>query len=575
MVQWCPPAGGSRVLITSRQANWDPGLGLRQLPLGLFERPESIDLLRKFRPDLGVDDPDLNATATELGDLPLALHMAGKFLQTYRHVITPGQYLGSLRRPGLLKHRSSSEVEFSPTGHDLDVGRTFRTSLERLDKEKEVDRLALNLLAKIACFASGELIGQELLKASAGEDLDVTAFREGMNRLLGSGLVEENEAGALRMHRLVACYVRDTIPEENTLAEVEKAVNNAASEANKSGNPDHMQPILVHLKQLTDQAIKRGDEQAARLASNLGYYLDTIADYAGARSYYEQALAINKKVLGEQHPDTAGSLNNLGALLDSIGDYAGALPYHEQALAIKKKVLGEEHPDTARSLNNLGNVLQSLGDYADARPYYEQALAINKKVLGEQHPDTAGSLNNLGSLLQAQGDYAGARPYYEQALAIRREALGEQHPDTARSLNNLGDLLQAQGDYAGARPYYEQALAIRRKVLGDQHPDTARSLNNLGSLLQALGDYAGARPYYEQALAINKKVLGEQHPDTASSLNNLGSLLLSLGDYAGARLYLEQALAIADRVLGKNHPTSRIIQENLGTLNKEMERKGN
>ena len=119
-----------------------------------------------------------------------------------------------------------------------------------------------------------------------------------------------------------------------------------------------------------------------------------------------------------------------------------ARPYYEQALAINRKVLGEEHPDTAQSLNNLGALLRATGDYAAARPYYEQALAIRKKVLGEEHPDTASSLNNLGALLRATGDYDGARPYYEQALAIRKKVLGEEHPDTAQSLNNLGDLLR-------------------------------------------------------------------------------------------------------------------------------------
>ncbi len=93
LVQWRPPTGGSRVLVTSRQRNWDPGLGIQALPLGLLERPESVALLRGFREDLKADDLDLEAIASELGDLPLALHMAGSFLRTYRHDMSPHQYL--------------------------------------------------------------------------------------------------------------------------------------------------------------------------------------------------------------------------------------------------------------------------------------------------------------------------------------------------------------------------------------------------------------------------------------------------------------------------------------------------
>ena len=77
----------------------------------------------------------------------------------------------------------------------------------------------------------------------------------------------------------------------------------------------------------------------------------------------------------------------------------GARPYLERSLAISEQVLGEQHPDTATSLNNLGMLLQAMGDYAGARPYLERSLAISEQVLGAQHPDTATSLNNLGMLL--------------------------------------------------------------------------------------------------------------------------------------------------------------------------------
>ena len=36
-----------------------------------------------------------------------------------------------------------------------------------------------------------------------------------------------------------------------------------------------------------------------------------------------------------------------------------ALPYYEQALAIRKKVYGEEHPKVAIGLNNLAQLLQA------------------------------------------------------------------------------------------------------------------------------------------------------------------------------------------------------------------------
>jgi CHAT domain-containing protein/tetratricopeptide (TPR) repeat protein len=322
--------------------------------------------------------------------------------------------------------------------------------------------------------------------------------------------------------------------------------------------------LARQVAELSRQALGEDHPDTAASLNNLGALLQAMGDLAGARPHYERALAIHRRVLGEDHPDIAASLNHLGLLLQAMGDLAGARPYYERALAIRRQALGEDHPDTAQSLNNLGVLLQATGDLAGARPYFERALDIERQALGEDHPDTARTLNNLGVLLQALGDLAGARRYYERDLAICRQTLGEDHPDTATTLNNLGSLLQALGDLAGARPHYEHALAIHRRVLGEDHRDTATSLNNLGLLLQALGDLAGARPYLERALAIRHQALGADHPDTAQTFNNLGFLLHALGDLAGARPCYERALAIYQRMLGEDHPDTVRTLNNLG-----------
>ena len=61
--RWLPPVGGCRVLVTSRGGSWDPSLGVTDLKLGVLDRPESVELLRKYRPDLPADDPRLGAIA--------------------------------------------------------------------------------------------------------------------------------------------------------------------------------------------------------------------------------------------------------------------------------------------------------------------------------------------------------------------------------------------------------------------------------------------------------------------------------------------------------------------------------
>jgi tetratricopeptide (TPR) repeat protein len=84
-------------------------------------------------------------------------------------------------------------------------------------------------------------------------------------------------------------------------------------------------------------------------------------------------------------------------------------------------MLGEEHPDFAGSLTNLAAVLEEQGKYDEAQPLYRQTLAICRKVcaihfvasyhnnscqaFGEEHPDVTTSLNNLAGLLNVLGEY--------------------------------------------------------------------------------------------------------------------------------------------------------------------------
>jgi tetratricopeptide (TPR) repeat protein len=526
--EWRPASGGCRVLVTSRRQRWSRALGVDALHLGVLRRAESIALLRKHRPDLA--DVDAEAIASALGDHPLALHLAGSYLEVYADDPAfgdPTLFLSELQDERLLEHPAlkGEEVSPSPTNHALHAGKTFALSYERLKPNDPVDMMAIALLARAAHLAPNEPIPRELLLATLKLDED---DREGarqaaraLTRLVSLGLLETEEERALRLHGLLVAFVRQTVDDEEAQADVEQAVLAVAVRINQAGYPGAMQAILVHLRSVTAASLDYDSVESAALCNELGYLLDTMGDYTGARPYYERALVINEQVLGASHPDTATSWNNLGYLLREMGDYTGAQPYFERALQIREQVLEANHPAMAQSLNNMGALLRAMGNHVGARPYYERALAIHQQELGATHSDTARSLNNLGNLLLEMGDFGEAQPYLEQALQIREHVRGANHPDTATSLNNLGHLLHQMDDLQRARPYLERALTIRQAMLGEGHPDTATTLNNLADLYASMGQFDVAIPLLERALSIRSQALGAQHPDTLVTQRSL------------------------------------------------------
>jgi tetratricopeptide (TPR) repeat protein len=513
------PGGAARVLITSRNPEWPGDLGVQRHALGVLQRTESIELLRQHRPALSDEEADeLNhstdiardrrtggsraaptaperrtggsraaptaperhpwfSLAQELGDLPLALHLAGRFLAGPGKNLSVVRYLDELRSPRIFERLPVREQDGAlPTGHNRDVARTFALSFERLDQANAEDDLALKLLARMAYLVPGEVVPAELLKSTLelpADDLDAElAAESALDRLVALGLVERDGNHGLRMHRLVGVYVRQVSGDAEAQGAVERAVIDAAKNLVDAPTLAPIAAFLPLLRGVTDAALGRDDERTATLCLWLGRHFYRLGLYVAGQPYGERALAIRERMLGPTHPATAISLNNLAGLLSKQRDYARALPLYERALAINAGVLGAEHPETARSLSNLALLYQHQGNYDAARSLGERALAICERVLGAEHPQTAVSLNNLAGLFDAQGDYAAARPLYERALAIYERVLGADHPETATILHNLAMVYFDQGDIAAAIRLAERALTIQRRALGPEHPDT-------------------------------------------------------------------------------------------------------
>jgi len=364
LMQWHPTTGGCRVLLTSRRADWEPTLGVAALALDVLPRTQSMALLRQFRPDLPADDPDLSALAETLGDLPLALHLAGGFLRQYQATMTPASYLAELHSAALLNHESLQglDQDTSPTNHVLHIGRTFALSFDRLDRANPVEALAVWLLARAATLAPGVPIPNDLLVASA-RPADLAESRRAeraLRRLLDLGLLAETTTSTSTMHRLVAQFVTANIQEVEALSDVARTFLARAEAINALAMPSEMLVLQPHLRVLAEAAQANGDALSAALDNALGDHLRMLGDLDRARPYLERALERRQKTLEPADALIAQSLQNLGDLLEAQGQYQAAKPLVQRALAIRVTALGNDHPATTQSQQSLAEIEQEL-----------------------------------------------------------------------------------------------------------------------------------------------------------------------------------------------------------------------
>ncbi len=294
--------------------------------------------------------------------------------------------------------------------------------------------------------------------------------------------------------------------------------------------------------------------QSAPTSTEQAHTLTSQGKYAQAQPLYEKALEIDRRLLTDDHAETAGGYFNLACNLLRQGKYGQAQPLLEKALEINRRLLTDDHPATATSYNILANNLQEQGKYARAQPLYEKALVIRRRLLTDNHPETAASYNNVANNLSFQGKCARAQPLLEKSLEIRRRLLTDNHSSTASSYNGVAFNLYRQGKYAQAQPLFEKSLEIKRRLLTDNHPETATGYNNVAYNLEAQGMYAQAQPLYEKALEIKRRLLTDDHPATATSYNNVAGNLNNQGKYAQAQPLYEKALEIKRRLLTDEHP---------------------
>src|SRR5262249_43652946 len=170
LMERLPKGGGCRVLVTSRRGQWRAGLGVASHHLDTLGRTESIALLRGYRAELG--DADAGAIAAELGDLPLALTLAGGYLDTYRGegFGQPAAYLARVHAK-LLDHRSLQGPGGARSATDRTDGvrAAFALSFARLDPANPIDALAIAALARAARLAPGEPFSRDLLLTTLGD----------------------------------------------------------------------------------------------------------------------------------------------------------------------------------------------------------------------------------------------------------------------------------------------------------------------------------------------------------------------------------------------------------------------
>lgn len=232
---------------------------------------------------------------------------------------------------------------------------------------------------------------------------------------------------------------------------------------------------------IRERFLDPGDSLIGESLNNLAALNRELANYDRAEELYRRSIANL-----EQQPDSEESLAypvaNLATVLHDQERYEEAEPLHLRALALRRRVHGEQHPDVALSYNDVGWFYYLTGDYDRAEEFHLQALELERELYDPEHPTIALSLNNLGLVDLARSNLDRAEERFNEALAMRRKRLQPGHHNIAQSLRGLGQVAAARGEVNEARRLLERALEIFVQARGTEHRETTETKELLASL---------------------------------------------------------------------------------------------
>jgi tetratricopeptide (TPR) repeat protein len=228
-------------------------------------------------------------------------------------------------------------------------------------------------------------------------------------------------------------YQALTGPDDPRLASV---LYNLAGVYVERGRYEQAEPLYRTSLAIWDKAFGAGHSRQAEVWNNLGFLYLQQGRHKEAEAWLGKALAAWERGTGPSAAvHSAVALSNLAMLRRVQGGFDAAESRYKQALAVEEKTFGQDHPEVAATLTSLAALYRAQGRSKLAIETYRRALAVLEKTVGPQDPlaiETRERLNELTLTIQTLGEY--------QILVVRTKEEAEELRRKVEAGGNLGEL---------------------------------------------------------------------------------------------------------------------------------------
>jgi hypothetical protein len=563
------PTSGGHVIVTSRNPAWGAARLGDSIEVDVFERQESIELLRKTT---RISTEDAERLAEQLGDLPLALEQAAKWCEASG--MDPHEYSMLLT-----EHAAELLTEGKPASYPRSLYTSVTLALEGLRQ----DSPAAAELVELFSYLGTEPLSMKLLERGTLADTTTDLGRAKRNpidlrkayrdlRELGLARVD-TENKIIQAHRLVQLVIRDSLSGEKRARRQHDVQHLLASATPPNRVETQDWPtfamIVPHVRaadlvNAEDVGLRRSVIQHMR-------YLYAVGDYEADRELGDLAVAtwarpVEQGGLGPDHELTLMAAWRLASAQLALGDAAEAATLITATTDRMRATLGDDHETTMLATRTKALIERALGNYDAALTLDRDTLERFQRLNGDTDSYTLTAQNNVAVNLRLLGDFAGALEIDSYLVSIWQGRHGMEHPETAFASNNLARDLYGVGRYREALEMQELNLPAAIERLGLRHPEVLLAARTVAIALRKTGRYDEALRQSEENYLAYQGRFGRQHVNTLAAAMTYAQSMRVVGRTAQACDLAEEADRALSARLGDRHPLALTAHVNYGIM---------
>ncbi len=312
-----------------------------------------------------------------------------------------------------------------------------------------------------------------------------------------------------------------------------------------NGDLERARSLFDEADHLANVSLSDSHRVTYNAAAAHAYLAETRGEFETAEQKFIEALDLAEQYVGEDSDEVvAKAMVQLAGILRLNDKHLEAELLLDDALAIQERVYGGMHPESANTKRHLAGVYRDTDRWDEAIALYKVVIEERTKMLGPFHREVAHTWNSYAQVLTHASKHNEALDAYDKVLEILNQLRkGKPHVSYPAILNNRAFALMSNMQHEEALPYFEECLVEMERVgMAAGHPNRTFPETGIGEAYLYMDRFRDAETVFRRMLEERREHWPEEHTLVTEIKSHLGAALAHQGKFDEGERWLREAL---------------------------------